>query len=91
MRHFGRIGGLVLLHDILIAQEGRTDDSDLEGCGRLLFVWRSLDHLGPQDRSCHTKVGYTLCDCLSLPVKLETRRIPEHAHSSLMAPLGVVE
>ena len=52
---------------------------------------RSLDHLGPQDRSCHTKVGHTLCDYLSLPVKLETRRIPEHAHSSLMALLGGVE
>ena len=78
------------------------DGSDVEGYGRLLFVWpevgdwRRMDHLGLQDRNCHTKVGYALprsgrSDCLSLSVKLETRQIPERAHLSLMAPLGVVE
>ena len=93
---------LVLLHGILIAQEGRTDGSDLDGYGRLLVVWpeagdwRSLGHPGPQGKSCHTKVGYALprsglSDCLSLPVKLETQRTPEHAHLNLIAPLGVEE
>ena len=102
MRHFGRIGVLVLRHGIRIAHEGQTDRSDVEGYGRRLFVWpeagirRSLDHLGPRDRNCHTMVGYALprsglSDCLSLPVNLETRQIPERARSSLIAPLEVVE